>query len=515
MKTPLSCQKLLELIEPLQIINPDLLQAEQLIAELCLDSRLMSSGAAFFCIAGEKDDGHAHVLEAIAAGAELVIAEDGQAESLFLEVLSRPVIIVKKTRMALAKATAALYGYPSKRAQLIGVTGTNGKTTCTHLIAQLLAELKGSAALMGTMGAKIFRAGAPEPTLLAEGSGRTTPEAPELQSTLDQLIEAAVKHIAMEVSSHALHQSRVAENDFAVAVFTNLTQDHLDYHLTMEAYFSSKALLFQELKAGSVAVLNLDDPWGPILRQVIPKGVRVLTYSIDDPNADLVAEQVSLSLEGSSFHLRSALFGSGDCTIALQGKFNVYNCLAALGAVFALTEIKVSDCLVALQKLRPAKGRFEVIAHPNPQAPTCIVDYAHTPDGLENALITARGILAPQSKLYVVFGCGGDRDSTKRPLMGKIASELADQIIITSDNPRSEDPNQIIADILAGIPSLKKVKVENDRAKAIGEAIRAAKQGDLVLVAGKGHENYQILADKTIHFDDLEEICRVLDLLAT
>jgi len=382
---------------------------------------------------------------------------------------------------------------------LIGITGTNGKTTVTHLVQKIL-ELSGEkCALIGTLGYKLSSDGE------YKEAKHTTPQAPELQATLDLIKnKEGIQNVAMEVSSHALEQNRVGGCVFKGAVLTNLTQDHLDYHITMDNYFESKAILFKGLNAGDFAVINIDDKYAKRFIEVIPEGVRILTYGVKN-DADLIAKDVTFSLHGAEFNCKT-LEGEKKVKLQMNGMFSVYNVLAALAVGHALN-IDLDVCIKSLENTNGVAGRFEIVAN----NPLVIVDYAHTPDGLENVLTAAREITPEGSKLICLFGCGGDRDATKRPKMGAIAEKLSDKIVITSDNPRSEDPQQILTDVLSGLKSMnaQHVFVEADRGKAIVLLKTISEKNDVVLIAGKGHEDYQILKDKTIHFDDREEARRV------
>jgi UDP-N-acetylmuramoyl-L-alanyl-D-glutamate--2,6-diaminopimelate ligase len=327
----------------------------------------------------------------------------------------------------------------------------------------------------------------------------TTPQAPELQKLFAEINDKFINNVVMEVSSHSLVQHRVDYVDFNGAVLTNLTQDHLDFHITMENYFRAKAKLFEDLVAGDFAVINIDDEYGYKFLEITSPTVRRFTYGTK-PEATIRAKNISYNGQGASF---TCVIDKKEYSVNLRmnGLFSVYNVLAAIATALALgfdieKAIRVFECIPGVA------GRFEVIK----TKPTVIVDYAHTPDGLENVLKTAREITPENGKLICIFGCGGDRDTTKRPKMGKIAEELADTVIITSDNPRSENPQQIITDILAGFKSTNNVIVEPDRELAIKEAYKIAQPNDVVLIAGKGHEDYQILANETIHFDDREKV---------
>ncbi len=474
------------------------------ISQIAFDSREVKPASLFFCLQGEKTDGHNYIQKALLAGALAVVVDIKKKNQISADI---PAIFVEDVRSCLALAAHLFYDKPTEKIPLIGVTGTNGKTTVTHLIAQILsAPDSRRVGLIGTLGGKIFEK---EKIIefLGEGSGRTTPQAPELQEIFAELLQKNCTHFTMEVSSHALDQQRVGACHFKTAVFTNLTQDHLDYHLTMENYFRAKAMLFEGLSENSFAIINLDDPWAERLIAKTNSKATLLTYSINSDKADIQASQVQLSPEGIKALIKTPT-ETGFLELPLNGFFNLYNALAALAT--ALTEgMPLIDVLEILKKAQATPGRFEVIKPPQNNLPTCIVDYAHTPDGLENVLKTARQIVPSGGKLICVFGCGGDRDPTKRPLMGCISAKLADYNIITSDNPRTEDPHQIIADILSGISCLANISIEPDRREAIQKAILEANALDIIVIAGKGHENYQIFCDKTIHFDDREEVKKI------
>lgn len=316
-----------------------------------------------------------------------------------------------------------------------------------------------------------------------------------------------IDNVVMEVSSHALEQNRVGGCRFNGAVFTNLTQDHLDYHITMDNYFKAKALLFEHLKEGDFAVINADDEFGDRFISVVPEGVKVYTYGVRQ-QSDVMARNINFSLNGAEFTLVENA-KEHKVNLHMNGMFSVYNVLAAVTAALAIG-IDIETALKALQNVKGVAGRFEVVV----KKPLVIVDYAHTPDGLENVLKSAREITPEDGKLICLFGCGGDRDATKRPKMGAIAEKLADKIVITSDNPRTEDPQTIITDIIAGLKSVntESVIVEPDRGAAIALLKTIANNNDVVLIAGKGHEDYQILKDRTIHFDDREEARKVFEV---
>ncbi len=484
--------KLDELIEYLQY--EDLINFKDVeISGISYNSKTTKKGDIFICMVGEHSDGHEFAKMAVENGAAAILAQSK------VDGIKVPQVIVDSTRHKIADIADRFYSSPSKGINLIGITGTNGKTTVTHLIQKIFEENSYKCALIGTLGYKLSSNGE------YRDAKHTTPQAPELQATLRMIKDVEkIDNVVMEVSSHALEQNRVGGCRFNGAVLTNLTQDHLDYHITMENYFKAKAILFEHLNEGDFAVINLDDEYGQRFKAVVPEGVRLYSYGIKN-NADIMAKDIHFSLNGAEFKL--VLKGEVyNVNLHMNGMFSVYNVLAAISVSTAMgIDIKVA--IKALQNVHGVAGRFEVVN----KKPLIIVDYAHTPDGLENVLKSAREITPPDGKLICVFGCGGDRDATKRPKMGAIAQKLSDKIVITSDNPRSEDPQQIITDIIAGLNSVSpdKVTVEPDRGEAISLLKTIADNNDVVVVAGKGHEDYQILKDKTIHFDDREQVRKV------
>lgn len=461
------------------------------ITGISYNSKTTKSGDIFACLVGEHSDGHDYFKSAVECGARAFFVEKPLDTHL-------PQVVVKSTRRQIADISNKFYDFPSKKLNLIGVTGTNGKTTVTHLVQKII-EQKEPCALIGTLGYKLESGGD------YKEAKHTTPQAPELQHLLDRIEKQDIKNVVMEVSSHALEQNRVGGCVFKGAVLTNLTQDHLDYHITMDNYFDAKAILFKSLKEGDFAVINADDDYASRFLEVVPEGVNILTYGVKKP-ADIMAKNVEFTLKGAEFVCETKKFGTNSVKLQMNGMFSVYNVLAAIGVGLAIG-VKLENCIFPLESTKGVAGRFEVVA----KNPLVIVDYAHTPDGLENVLIAAKEITPKGSKLICLFGCGGDRDATKRPKMGEIAQRLSDKIVITSDNPRSEDPQQIITDVLTGLKSIntEEVFVEPDRKKAIELLKNICGKNDVVVIAGKGHEDYQILKDKTIHFDDREEARKV------
>lgn len=464
------------------------------IKGLSYNSKLTKPGDIFICIRGEASDGHEYAQTAVEKGAAALFCE----EELPVDV---PQIIVNDTKRTMAMIAAAFYNEPSKQINLIGVTGTNGKTTVTHLIQRILEENNEKCALIGTLGYKLSSADN------YKEAKHTTPQPPELQKDLRIMADDGIKNVVMEVSSHSLEQNRVGCCDFDGAVFTNLTQDHLDYHITMKNYFKAKALLFENLKKGAFAVINIDDEYSKDFIEVIPKDVNIITYGVKN-NADVKAENVDFSVDGASLTVK--FFSKSEkMNLHLNGMFSVYNALAAFSAGLAMN-IDYKTIINALENTKSVAGRFEIVS----KKPLVIVDYAHTPDGLENVLKAAKELTPENANLICLFGCGGDRDTTKRPKMGKIADELSDKVIVTSDNPRSEDPQLIISDIMAGIKTVdnKRIFVESDRREAIKFLKTVSNPEDVIVIAGKGHEDYQILKNETIHFDDREEARKVFVL---
>lgn len=486
--------KLDELIEYLDY--KDLINFKNIdITGISYNSKTTKKGDIFVCLVGEHTDGHEFARSAIENGAAALLVERK------VEGTKIPQVVVSSTRHKIADIADRFYSSPSKGINLIGITGTNGKTTVTHLIQKIFEENNQKCALIGTLGYKLSSNGE------YRDAKHTTPQAPELQATLRMIKDVEkIDNVVMEVSSHALEQNRVGGCRFNGAVFSNLTQDHLDYHITMDNYFKAKALLFEHLKEGDFAVINADDEFGDRFISVVPEGVKVYTYGVRQ-QSDVMARNINFSLNGAEFTLVENA-KEHKVNLHMNGMFSVYNVLAAVTAALAIG-IDIETALKALQNVKGVAGRFEVVV----KKPLVIVDYAHTPDGLENVLKSAREITPEDGKLICLFGCGGDRDATKRPKMGAIAEKLADKIVITSDNPRTEDPQTIITDIIAGLKSVntESVIVEPDRGAAIALLKTIANNNDVVLIAGKGHEDYQILKDRTIHFDDREEARKVFE----
>lgn len=477
-------------LSPRQIIGP----ADRVVEGIAYDSRRVQRNGLFVALRGEKVDGHQFVEQAVEKGATVIVTEH--------EVQSprATCIVVENTRSALADLAATFHERPARRLKLAAVTGTNGKTTTTFLLKHICEKAGLRCGLLGTVRYEIGDRVLP--------AVRTTPESLDLQELLAQMVNAGCKAAAMEVSSHALAQERVRALEWDVAVFTNLTQDHLDFHGTMENYFEAKAALFtglaeQKSKTNATAVINLDDRYGVQLAHRLEKKVPVITYGLG-VHADFRASNYHAEFAGTSYQL-DARGKSYLVRVPLIGRFNVANSMAALAAASSMG-ISLREAILSLGRSPQVPGRLEAV--PAKRQFQIFVDYAHTDDALLNVLKTLRE-LSPR-RLIVVFGCGGDRDKQKRPLMGRVADENADFSIITSDNPRKEDPDGIIADAEKGFRSNRYEKIA-DRAEAITRAIELAQPRDIVLIAGKGHEAYQEFADHTIPFDDIQVARRALE----
>jgi UDP-N-acetylmuramoyl-L-alanyl-D-glutamate--2,6-diaminopimelate ligase len=461
--------QLIAALEPSDVLGP----APVEIAELAYDARAVGPGSLFFCVPGTRADGHEFAADAVANGAVALVVE----RPLELEV---PQLVVPSARAAMPVAADEFFGRPTEELQVAGVTGTNGKTTTAFLLYAILAAAGRRPGLLGTIESRV--GGERRPAV------RTTPEAIDLQREFREMLDAGDRSAAVEATSHGSALGRLDRVRFSVLVFTNLTQDHLDFHGTLEEYFAAKRRLFTE--ARPPAAVNVGDEHGRMLAAELSGQNELLTFGLTD-DAELRADDLELGPRGARFRADGI-----ELETRLRGRFNVEN---VLGAVAAARLLEIPDDAIAygVRELRGVPGRFEAVDEGQPFA--VLVDYAHTPDSLENVLRTARDLA--QNRLICVFGCGGDRDRGKRPLMGRIATELADLAIVTSDNPRSEEPEAIIAEILAGAGD---AEVEPDRREAIARAVGEATDGDVVVIAGKGHEQGQQFADGTIPFDDRE-----------
>ena len=458
---------------------------EQEIGDIRYDSRSVAPGDLFVAVPGFAVDGHRFIPMAREKGAAAVVCETPPETDI-------PYIQVKNSRLALALISANYFGHPARRMKFIGVTGTNGKTTTTYLLKHVLEQTRSArVGLIGTIQNLIG------PRVIE--TERTTPESYELQKLFYEMAEAGCTHVVMEVSSHALALDRVAGVHFDVGMFTNLTQDHLDFHKTMEAYRDAKAILFRMCDMG---VYNADDPASEQL--MATADCKALTYGKGE-NAQLRAVSPELYSDHVEF---IAQHGPAEVpvTLGIPGGFTVDNALCVLGASLALG-ISLEDAAKALKDAQGVKGRVEVVPTPGTDY-TVLIDYAHTPDSLENVLKSVRGYC--KGRLIAVFGCGGDRDATKRPIMGEIGARLSDIAVVTSDNPRTEDPHQIIQDILTGIPDQSGCVVVENRRAAIEKAMELAAKDDIIVLCGKGHETYQIIGTEKTHLDEREEVARIL-----
>jgi len=467
---------------------------DRTVENIAYDSRRVQRNGMFVALRGEKSDGHEFIGQAIEKGASVIVAEREEQNP------RATCLVVENTRTALADFAATFYGYPERKLKLAAVTGTNGKTTTTFLIKHICENAGLRCGLIGTVRYEIGERMLP--------AIRTTPESLDLQELLAQIVNAGCKAAAMEVSSHALAQDRTRGLEWNVAVFTNLTQDHLDFHGTMKNYFDSKAKLFtglgsQKKKRKPIAIVNVDDRYGEQLLDKIDKRIAVVTYGMG-LRADFRASNYRVESSGTSYQL-DARGKSYLVRVPLIGRFNVTNSVAALAAANALG-INLRDAVVSLGKSPQVPGRLELV--PAKRQFQVFVDYAHTPDALGNVLKTLRE-LEPR-RLIAVFGCGGNRDRQKRPLMAEIVDRHADYAIITSDNPRKENPDTIVSEIEKGFRSTHYEKVV-DRTQAINRAVELAQPRDIVLIAGKGHENYQEFADHTIPFDDIQVARRAIE----
>ncbi|MCS7236305.1 MAG: UDP-N-acetylmuramoyl-L-alanyl-D-glutamate--2,6-diaminopimelate ligase [Armatimonadota bacterium] len=459
------------------------------VSGIAYDSRRVRAGDLFCAVVGRRHDGHDFVHEACSRGAAALLVQRPVRSSV-------PQVVVPSVREAMGPVASAFWGYPSHQMEVVGVTGTNGKGTVTWLVRAALEAAGVRCGVVGTLGAWL-------------GSGwepleRTTPEAADLHALLARMVQGGMRAAAVEVASHALDQERVGGVRFRVAAFTNLTQDHLDFHGTWEAYREAKAKLFRRVEPDGLSVVNRDDPHGAYMASC--SRAAVLTYGVRG-QADVRARSVRVGPEGCTFEV-VAPAGRAEVRLHLVGRFNVYNALCAL-AVASYLGVPLQQAASGLASVRGIPGRFERVHCGQPF--TVVVDYAHTPDGLANVLAAAREIT--RGRVIVVFGCGGERDRAKRPQMGQVAARLADHVVVTSDNPRGEDPLAIVEEVVQGVRragGLSTYEVEPDRREAIRKAVRAARAGDAVLICGKGHETTQVFKDRAVPFDDREEARRAL-----
>ena len=465
------------------------------ITSVTHDSRAVAAGSVFVAIPGRKTDGARFAADAERRGAAAIVAETPRPDGVTV-----PWLVAADARLALSELAALFYGHPSSALTVVGMTGTNGKTTSTYLMASVFDAASMPCGRMSTTTIRVAQGAGGE-----RDAAHTTPEASDVQRLLREMLGAGCRACAMEVSSHALVLHRVAHVNFSAAIFTNLTRDHLDFHRDMQEYFAAKRRLFEMLPAGAPAAINVDDPRGVELAAGRPA---VLTYAIDRP-ADVRARNVHSTLEGLAFEADTPR-GPVAIRSPLVGRPNVYNILGVVAAATGL-ELPIPAIEEGIARLERVPGRFQVVSGSADDV-RVVVDYAHTDDALKNLLEMARPLT--QGRLVTVFGCGGDRDRTKRPLMGAVAARLSDFVVITSDNPRTEDPARILDEIKRGLAPAPEPGgpqraatpwvAELDRRRAIEQAVRTAKPGDLVVIAGKGHEKYQIIGDRTLAFDDVE-----------
>ncbi|MDA0986120.1 MAG: UDP-N-acetylmuramoyl-L-alanyl-D-glutamate--2,6-diaminopimelate ligase [Bacteroidetes bacterium] len=466
------------------------------ISKVQYNSKKVDKSDLFVAIKGMSFDGHKFIGEAVSKGARVVVVEDESSlpDALCMH-LGVAKLVVSNSRITLAQMANNYFENPTQKLKVIGVTGTNGKTTTTYLIKQLLEQSNIENVKVGLIGTIQYYDGVKSFSAI-----HTTPESIDLQELFSQMLNNKCTHVVMEVSSHALHQHRVNGINFSTAVFTNLTQDHLDYHVTMDEYLKSKKILFDNLKTDSIAIVNSDSIYcDDIIKDTKAK---IIKYS-RQKQSDIWANQNIFSSKGISTIINNHSPNSKSVSTSLLGEFNLENLLAAYSTLYSMG-ISWNNIQSAFQNLKPAPGRLHQIK--SPKNWIAVVDYAHTPDALKKCLETVRPLVKKEKKIITLFGAGGDRDKTKRPIMGSIAEELSDVVVITSDNPRTENPEKIIEDILNGMKKNKLTIIEPDRKSAIKKALMQAVDGDIVVVAGKGHEDYQVIGNSKIHLSDQEEI---------
>ena len=482
--------KLSEILKEINVLSAAA-SGDMEITGVCYDSRRVKSGDLFVAVRGYESDGHKYIPMAVEKGCAAVLCEEAPAGNV-------PYVQTDDSRLGLALAARNFYGDPSREMKVIGITGTNGKTTSTYLLKHVLEQ---------TLGAKVGLIGTIQNMIGDEilHTERTTPESFELQKLFADMRDAGCTHVIMEVSSHALVLHRADQIRFSAAVFTNLTEDHLDFHKTMDAYCDAKAMLFRRCETGAV---NVDDAYAKrIMEQA---DCRLLTYSAQGNPASLMAEHVELFSDRVEF---DAVYQNkrASVTLGIPGIFSVYNALGVIAAALALN-IPLQKIADALRTAQSVKGRVEVVPTPGKDY-TVLIDYSHTPDSLENILKAVRGFCT--GRVIAVFGCGGDRDPYKRPVMGKIAAELSDLAIVTSDNPRTEDPYKILRQILAGMQDTETpYEVIESRVSAIGRAMELARKNDVIVLCGKGHETYQEIGHEKHHLDEREVVASYLEAKA-
>jgi len=490
----------------IDLVDTDLC-SEIKITGLCIDSREVKNGDCFFALKGNLTDGANYIEQAVDLGAVAVLVDESSDVAVDVSTVGVPVLWIKHLSSKVSRIAGRFYAYPSRQANLVAFTGTNGKTTCSRLYAQLMCEVDTSnqsvkSAFIGTIGYGLVE---PQSAQVVDhgfrakkttSTGLTTPDAVSVQRILAELTHLGAGHIAMEASSHSLVQHRIADLQIDTAVFTNLSRDHLDYHQDLESYAAAKAMLF-EMPSISTAVINIDDEVGREIAADLDDNISLLTCSIENTQASVYCTSISLSVEGINATVVTP-WGRGQLYSPLVGEFNLSNLLAII-TVACSQGVSLAGCLRVLPRLFAVPGRMEVVSID--LQPKVIVDYAHTPDALEKALSALKPHCSGQ--LWVIFGCGGDRDIGKRSQMGKIASSYADRVVVTNDNPRNEMPEQIVEHILQGVDG--EATIELDRARAIANSIAQANDNDLVLIAGKGHEDYQIVGNQRLPFSDREQ----------
>ncbi|MGD9888688.1 MAG: UDP-N-acetylmuramoyl-L-alanyl-D-glutamate--2,6-diaminopimelate ligase [Halothiobacillaceae bacterium] len=488
----------------LQGLSPLSAQDDVMVQGVSADSRRITAGDVFVARRGVHVDGLSLAPDAIARGAVAVLAEHGDANAL-QAALGVPVLVLPNFAAALGVLADRFYGEPSKALRVIGVTGTNGKTSISHFIAQALSFAGKPAGLIGTLGMGMWGD--------LQFASHTTPDVLAVHAELARQRDLGAQYVVMEVSSHALDQGRVAGVRFRAAVLSNLSQDHLDYHVDMQSYAKAKRRLFVDLQP-QASIINMDDGFGRELLEALQHRGALWAYGLGEipwaaqEAAVLSVRKLRLDAHGCKLTLNTPQ-GAARLHSPLLGQFNVSNLLAALATLLELG-MPLADALVALEQVRPPAGRMERFCAPN--KPMCVVDYAHTPDALAQALTTLRGHIKPKSnaRLWVVFGCGGNRDVGKRPRMGQVAAELADWVIVTDDNPRDEDADAIVQDILAGMAQREHIVVERDRRRAIAHALAEATPEDIILIAGKGHEDYQEIGSVRYPYSDRDTVRELL-----
>ena len=460
---------------------------------ICLDSRLVTEGDLFFANAGETTHGKNYIADAIQRGASGVVVDQSEDVATLHTIYPHTAIYaIEDLKLNMSFIAARFYKNLQTYIPTIGITGTNGKTSCCHFIGQIHQLLQKPCFIIGTLGNGLYGQ--------LHSASLTTPDAFHLQALKQEAIKRQAQALVMEVSSHALQQHRTDSMLFDVAIFTNLSRDHLDYHIDMQSYFEAKKRLFK-LPGLKTAVINIDDAYGDEIVAILPKNVQAIRYGLRS-DADISAKIIEKNTRTTRIAIKSP-WGQAETQIPLLGDFNISNVLAVMGGLLALNWSWNQVCQV-LPGLQAVPGRMQILKAP--LAPDAVIDYAHTPDALEKTLTALRAHHALQGKIICVFGCGGDRDSGKRPQMGKIADQYCDAMILTSDNPRSEDPLEIIRDILSGIENKLDIQIEVDRKKAICMALSQAGVNDIVLIAGKGHEDYQIIGKSKMPFSDLSVV---------